>query len=32
MIDVFNEIGIYPKGNYEEQKLKCPKCSPDRKN
>tara|TARA_R110000782_G_scaffold97886_1_gene182964 strand:- start:297 stop:1985 length:1689 start_codon:yes stop_codon:yes gene_type:complete len=32
MIDVFNEIGIYPKGNYDEQKLKCPKCSPDRKN
>ena len=32
MIDVFNDIGIYPKGNYDEQKLKCPKCSPDRKN
>ena len=32
MIEQFHEIGIYPKGNYEEQKVKCPKCSPDRKN
>jgi twinkle protein len=32
MINEFLAIGIEPKGNAEEQKLKCPKCSPNRKN
>lgn len=32
MIELFNEIGIYPKGNYTEQKVICPKCSSERKN
>lgn len=32
MIELFNELGIYPKGSYNEQKITCPKCSPERKN
>lgn len=32
MIELFNELGIYPKGSYVEQKLRCPKCSDKRKN
>lgn len=32
MNEQFNKLGIYPKGSYNEQKLICPKCSPDRKN
>jgi twinkle protein len=32
MINEFNNIGIFPKGNYIEQKLKCPQCYTKRKN
>jgi len=32
MYDDFISFGIYPKGNAVKQKLKCPKCSPTRKN
>ena len=32
MTEQFQELGIYPKGNYEEQKVKCPECSHKRKN
>lgn len=32
MIQQFQEVGIYPKGNAIEQKVKCPQCSPNRKN
>ena len=28
----FINIGIIPTGNYDKQKLKCPKCSGTRKN
>lgn len=30
-LEDFNAVGIYPKANIVEQKLPCPKCSPDRK-
>jgi twinkle protein len=32
MKDLFEELGIYPKGSHNEQKVICPKCSPERKN
>jgi len=32
MIQDFNDIGIFPKSNSPNQKLKCPKCSDQRKN
>jgi len=32
MIQEFQELGIYPKGNAVKQKTICPKCSKDRKN
>jgi len=32
MQENFEKIGIAPKGNYSQQKVKCPKCSHTRKN
>jgi hypothetical protein len=31
MQENFVKIGIVPKGNYSQQKVKCPKCSHTRK-